>query len=64
MNEYNQRSRAFIMSKMTFREVYSQLVQGDFCVRAAGNWFVQAVRMTYSAMVNEGYERTLNTIAT
>ncbi|WP_131781391.1 hypothetical protein [Legionella gresilensis] len=64
MNMYNQRAQAYIMSKMTFGEVYSQLVRGDFCVRAAGNWFVQAVRMTYPAMVNEEHVRNLNTIAT
>ncbi|MGQ3888958.1 hypothetical protein ACQUW5_07995 [Legionella sp. CNM-1927-20] len=60
MAVYNPRARTDILSKMTFGKIYSQLSDGDFCVRAAGNWFVQAVRMTYPAMVNEEEVKILN----
>jgi hypothetical protein len=60
MNGYNGRARTNIMSKMIFGDVYSQLNQGNFCVRAAGNWFIQAVRMTHPALIDKAYVTSLN----
>ncbi|WP_419418865.1 hypothetical protein ACNVED_09925 [Legionella sp. D16C41] len=60
MREYNNRAKTYILSKHTIGEIYSLVSRGELCVRAAGNWFIQAVRMTYPDMVNEALFKKFN----